>query len=246
MHLGIVAQRLKVADADGWRCDRLLINDAALVKRYLHAKAFCNQAGQDLKLHLAHELHMDLAQPLVPHHAQQGFFLLQLAQVLQHGVGIAALRQDDPVIQHRLEHCRHSARCLAQPHTGARMRQAGHRADHTALRALHCLKFFAGVNADLIDLFLPATVRFPGHLRAHRQAAARDLEIGQAVALRIPRDLEHLRAERIAVLRRTGIAVDPVQQFAHTVQLEGRSEIARKCLTGRDKIRDITRLYGTG
>ena len=61
MHLGIVAQGLKMADAEHRRCDRLLIDNAALIEGHLYAEPVGDQTGQDLQLHLAHELYMDLS-----------------------------------------------------------------------------------------------------------------------------------------------------------------------------------------
>ena len=246
MHLRIMPQWLKMPDADHGGRDRLLVDNAAFIKCHIHAKAFCNQAGQNLKLYFTHELQMDLAQAFVPYHAQLRVLFLQLAKVLQHDMGITALGQDDPVTQHRFEHGRHRARFPAQPHAGPGVCQAGDSADHAALGPFDRLVFLAGVDTDLVYLFLPAAVLFPFQLCAHSKAAARDLEIGQAVALPVACDLEYPRAERCIIFRRAGIPVDPIQQLLHALQLERRAEITGEHFAGMNQRSDLTVLYLSG
>jgi energy-coupling factor transporter ATP-binding protein EcfA2 len=62
MHLGVVAQRLVVPHALHGRADGLTVKNAALVKGDLKAKAIKNLLLQNLKLHLTHQLHLDLLQ----------------------------------------------------------------------------------------------------------------------------------------------------------------------------------------
>ena len=243
MHLGIVAQGLKVADAEHRRCDRFLIDDAALIEGHLYAEPVGDQAGQDLQLHLAHKLHMDLTQPLVPNHAQLRILLLQLAQVLQHMMRIAVRRQADAVAEHRLEHRRLGAFLRAQSHARAGMGQAGRGADHASLCRFDGLKLFAGIQPQLVDLFLPAPICIAAQLRAHSQAAAGHLEIGQPVALRIAGDFEDPCAECRLILRRSRICADPIQQLLHALQLEGRAEVTGEHPPRRDQRRDIVRFH---
>ena len=61
MHLGVMPQRLEMTDADHRLGDGLAVDNAALVKRYVHAEALRDNAGEDFQLHLAHELQMDFA-----------------------------------------------------------------------------------------------------------------------------------------------------------------------------------------
>ena len=61
MHLSVMPQRLEMTDADHRLGDGLAVDDAALVKGHIHAEAFCNNAGEDFQLHLAHELQMDFS-----------------------------------------------------------------------------------------------------------------------------------------------------------------------------------------
>ena len=81
MHLGIVAQRLVVAYAFHGLGDGLLIQNAARTKGYFQPEPLRQQAAQHFQLYLAHQLHMNFAQCLVPHHMELGFFLLQQVQL---------------------------------------------------------------------------------------------------------------------------------------------------------------------
>ena len=77
MHLGIMPQRLKMADANHRRGDGFLINNAAFIKGCLHTEPFGNPTGQHFQLHLTHELNMNFAQRFVPHYPQQGILFFQ-------------------------------------------------------------------------------------------------------------------------------------------------------------------------
>ena len=118
MHLGIVAQRLVMAYALHGLGDGLLVQDAAGAKLYRQAKPLCQQAPQHFQLHLAHQLDMDLAQGLVPHHMELGFFLLQTVELAQGPVDIGALRQQHLVAQHRLQHRHIAVPFCPQPGAG--------------------------------------------------------------------------------------------------------------------------------
>ena len=136
-------QRLKMPDTDHRRGNRLLVYDAAFVESNTYAKALCNQPGKHLKLHLAHEPQVDFTQPFVPYNAKLRVLLFQLAQVLQHGMHIAALRQIHPIIQHRFEYGRYNTRFTPQSRARTGMRQSGNGAHHTLLSFFHRLILFA-------------------------------------------------------------------------------------------------------
>ena len=76
--LGVVAQGLVVAHPLHPAGDGLFVEDAPLAKLYPQAEAPLQQALEHLQLHLAHKLQVELPQPLVPHHVEQGVLLLQL------------------------------------------------------------------------------------------------------------------------------------------------------------------------
>ena len=60
VHFRIVAQGLEVSDALHGVCDGLPVADGALAEIHLHIEPLPQAAAQDLHLHLAHELDMDL------------------------------------------------------------------------------------------------------------------------------------------------------------------------------------------
>ena len=74
MHLRIVPQGFKVADALHGVGDGLPVADSPCAKADLHAHPLPNKPLQHLHLHLAHELGVDL--PVIPDDVKLGVFLL--------------------------------------------------------------------------------------------------------------------------------------------------------------------------
>ena len=72
VHLGIVAQRLKVSHALNRLGNRLFIENAARRKADRKAKAVGKQTLDHLQLHRSHKLQMDLLQMGIPTHAEHG------------------------------------------------------------------------------------------------------------------------------------------------------------------------------
>ena len=87
-------------------------------------------------------------------------------------------RQTDAVAEHRLQHGRQCACRCPQSHARRGMRQAGRRDHHARFGTLHSGKFFARIDAQLIDLFLPTAVLSARKLRADRKRTAGDLHVG--------------------------------------------------------------------
>ena len=77
-----------MAHALDWGGNGLPVDDAPLAEGHLHAEPLGDETLEDLQLHLPHELHVELPQPLVPHQVELGILLLQLFQLLEGGVGI--------------------------------------------------------------------------------------------------------------------------------------------------------------
>ena len=100
--------------------------------------------------------------------------------------------------QHRREHRQGGIALRAETVAGMRKGYTRHGADIAGGHLLGCGEFAARVQPQLIDLFLFRILRGRQHL-AHTQTAARHLHKGQAVALRVARDLVYLRAEMFAV-----------------------------------------------
>ena len=76
MYLGIVAQRFIMPRAADGRGDGLAVKNAALAKAGGQAEAVTQHAAEDFQLYLAHQLHVDFTQPLVPQNVQLRVFLL--------------------------------------------------------------------------------------------------------------------------------------------------------------------------
>ena len=103
VNLGIVAQRLVVADALHRGGDGLLIKDAPLLKADGQPEAFHGHALQNLPLDLSHQPHPDLPLLLLPFGAKLRVLLRQLPQLCQCGAGVGALRQHHPAADDRLQ-----------------------------------------------------------------------------------------------------------------------------------------------
>ena len=184
LHLRIVAQRLKVPQTEHAVCDRLAIDNAALVKADGETAAFGDISGEDLQLDFAHQLYMDLAVPLVPHNAQHRVLFLQLPEPGKHRVHVPAVRKRQTVGQHRLQNGLRALLLCAEPEPGIGVRKTGHGDDCAGSRFIERLIFLTGVAAQLIGFF--RILRFTGGIgkrRLYLQRAARDLEPGQARAL---------------------------------------------------------------
>ena len=120
---------------------------------------------------------MYLTEPFVPHHPKLRVLLLKLAQIPQHDMGVAAIRQAHAVAEHGLEHRRQCTGFRAKTHTRTRVRESCHRTDHAALDALGRAEFFTRIDADAAHFFLPAAVLAARKLLAHGQRTAGDFEI---------------------------------------------------------------------
>ena len=188
MHLRVVAQRLEVPHALDGVCDGFLINDAALAEGDGKAEAVEDQPLQDLKLHLAHQLGVQLAGRLLPHDMEHRVLVLQLAQLRKNGVRVRALGQKNAVSEDALQHRPRAVRFRAEPLPGIGVRQARDRHDLAGLRRVERAEFRAGVKTELVGL--AAGER---HLRAQRSAG--DFQVRQPRTLRVTGDLEHPRAE---------------------------------------------------
>ena len=237
MHLGVVAQRLVVPDALYRRGDGLPVQDTPLRKTDLQSAALLCHALQDLLLDLAHQPHADLAAALIPQQMQLGVLLLQRPQPGQGGMGIAPLRQRDAVAHHRLQQGRGRVGSGAQTLSGVAAAQARHGGHGTGGDLLRRLIFRAGIQPDLINLF-PAAVgaAFAGQRRAHPQAAAGHLQVGQAVALFIGGDLIHLRRKFVGIRWRYGQGIQPRQQGVYALQTQRRTKVAGEQLPSGNRL----------
>ena len=146
MHLGIVAQRLKVAHALDRLRNSLLIENAAGLKLDRKAKTIGQHALHDLELHRSHELQMYLFKMRVPAYAEHGILVGKLGQRLEHRMGIVLVRQ------HRIGENRRNDRCIArglraQGITRANVREARHGADAASGNFLGKFVFLAVIDA---------------------------------------------------------------------------------------------------
>ena len=80
MSFGIMTERLKMTRTFDRRGDGLAVQDGAGAKRHIQPEPVVQRLLDDLQLDRAHQLHMNLGQPLHPDHMQQRVFVFQLTQ----------------------------------------------------------------------------------------------------------------------------------------------------------------------
>ena len=211
MHLGVVTQRLIVANALHRGGDGLLIKDAPRLKADGQPEAFHGHALQNLPLDLSHQPHPDLPLLLLPLQVELRVLLLQLAQLCQCGAGVGALRQHHPAAYHRLQQGRAPLLLGAKTFPGIALAQAGYRGDRSSRGFLHRLVFGPIIQPYLGDL-LPAR---QGH--ADLQRTAGHLQVGQAVALRVGGYFIHPCREVRQIGRGQGQPVQPLQQLGNAL-----------------------------
>ena len=125
--------------------------------------------------------------------------------------------------EHRLQGGGQGLRLRPQALPGRGGAQAGDGAHRARRRLVHRLKLGAGVDAELIRLFLPAGA---GQGGLDLQRAAGDLHPGEPRPLAVPGDLEHPGGEVGAVLGPGGIVLQPLEKLRHPLQLQSRAEPA--------------------
>ena len=228
MHLGIVAQRLKVAHGLDRLRDRLLIENAARLKRNRKAKTISQHLLHDLELHGAHQLQMDLLKMRIPAYAEHGIFVRQLSQRFEHRMDIVFARK------HRIGEDWRNDGCIArglraQGVPWANVRKTRHGTNTASSNFLRKLILLAVIDAYLIDLLLPClgtgtsvnhllgVQRSAGHFNPSQALTA--IPAAHAVdaggKLRAPCLFAHQRAYAI-------------QQLVHTLVLERRAGKAGK------------------
>ena len=187
MDLGIVAQGLVVPHALHGLGDGLFVEDPPVIDVHGKVEALQDQAFQDLGLHLAHQTDLDLLQSGVPAQAQHRVLVLKLPQPGEDLTRIDADGQDQTVAHHRLQNRGTGGGLEAEALSVLGSGQPDGGAD-LAREDLVCGGEFPAVVApELGQLFLP-----PGAVQnvPDPQDAARDLHVGQPVALRVVRDLK--------------------------------------------------------
>ena len=225
MHLGIVAQRLIVADALDSRRQRLLIQNAALAECYIQPEPLLQDILQNFQLHLAHQLDMHFAEVVPPVHMQLGVLVLQRLQCLQQGMGVGCAL--DTVVQHRLQQRGIGVSLRPKALPGAGGGRPCRSYDHTGVCLADQAEFSAVVQPQRIGLLAA------GQHRLDLQHAAGDLEPCQPCA-RVLADLEHPRTELRPARRGAGQRLQPAQQAVQPVQPQCRAEKHREHLPPRN------------
>ena len=211
------------------------VADGAGAEPHLQAEPLPEHPLEDLQLDLAHQVDPDLPGLLVPAHMELWVLLLELPQVPEGRVGVCPLRQQHLIGEHRLQGRCGSGGLDPQALSGPAAGEARDRADGARRGLVHGAEPGAGVDADLVRLLLPHLVlrqirAAVGQHRLDPELPAGDLQIGQAVPLAVPGDLEDPGAEVRWVIRDGGIPRQAFQESSDPLQLQGGAEPAGKQL----------------
>ena len=252
------------------RCGNgFLIYNISGSELHSHMEAFPDEMFQNLNLHLPHQHGMDFPQLLIPHNVKLRFFLFQLFQAFQHLVGIAALRKDDLIIQHRLQNRHDRLSFNAQSFSRIGLSQTCNRADGSCLRFFDHLKLRTGINADLIDLFFPAVHNclrsilckvgflltlllscYSGQCIFYLQSSGCHFQIRQPAASWISGYLENFRAKitcisicAIYLFILFNITSHPIHEFLYAFHLQRRTKITRICFPVTDYLSNCILFY---
>ena len=246
MHLGIVAQRLKMPDALHRVFNGFLVENPLIAESHVQSEALLHQTAENLLLHPPHHLHVDL--PVFPEQTQLGFLFLQLPQLGQNLCRVGASGQVHPVGHDRLQHVGLSRRFRPQRLPRVGFGKPRHRSQLPGGDFLRGGKFVGGVPPQLYDLFLPRFVLLVDITQhgANLQAAAGDLHPGQAVSLRIAGDFIDFCGEFAGIGRFRGVFVQNIQQRSHAVQFQPGTEAAWEQLPSGDQRPEIPRRDAAG
>ena len=246
MHLGIVAQRLKMPDALHRVFNGFLVENPLIAESHVQSEALLHQTAEDLLLHPPHHLHVDLS--VFPEQTQLGFFFLQLPQLGQNLRRVGASGQIHPVGHDRLQHVGLSRRFRSQRLSRIGFGKPRHRGQLPGGNFLRGGEFVGGVPPQLHDFLFPRLVLliYITQSGANFQTAACDLQPCQAVPLRVAGDFIDFCGEFAGIGRFRGVFVQNIQQHPHTVQFQPGTEAAGKQLPSGDQRPEIPRRNAAG
>ena len=224
VHLGVVAQRLKVAAGVHRVLDGLAVEHLAVPERDGKAEPCFHQLPQDFQLHLAHHMHAQLPQRFVPLHGERGFLVLQRAEGGEHGAQVIRLVPLGAGEQDRRELARPGGRLIPHAVPGAHGGKARGTAQLPGTGRLDRRETAAPAAQKLRHLLarLRPVRRAAEHLVAAAQRPGGDLQPDQA-ACPAPHLVRH-RAKGCVLLFlpvRFRQKLHAVQKFPHSLAPQG-------------------------
>ena len=232
------------------RCrNGLFIYNISRSKIHSHMEPLPDQPFQDFDLHVSHEHGVDFSQLLVPYNMKLRIFLFQFSQLLQHLVHIAAFRQNNLIVQYRLQYWHIGVLCHAKSLSWKSMGKACHCAHGSRGHFFHQFKSGARVNPDLVSLFLPHVlscchISLAGSKKLfYFQCPACNLHIGKTVSLIVSGNLIDFRTKSLRICRTSGVPVQSVDQLLHPFHSQCRAKIAWKNLSICDQTGNLSPGY---
>ena len=234
VHLGVVAQRLIMADAVGRRGDGLHVAHAAGSEIDVDAEALPDQVTDHLQLDRAHHLQLDALVALVPGHAQRRLLFLQPPQAFQHAGGMNVRREQHPGGHHRFDEKAAALAARADEIPGAHAGQSRRGHQVAGFRRRHRPVLRPVVDAKLVHLRRP--------LRRHDlvpgvQPPGDNLQKHHPPALGVEAHLARPRQERVLgmkVVFRPGERRQHPQELPHALVLQRRARHQREDLPAPD------------
>ncbi len=145
-----------------------LIDDIAGPESNHYPEPLLNHTPKYLGLHFSHDFCLYFFSFPVPNDMQKRLLLLKLPQFRQKQGRVKPLRQNHPVGHHRLQDRKETFFFRAKPFPRIGLRQTEHRTDIPCGHFLCGIVLFPGINADLMNFFLPFFRSAPASQRRFR------------------------------------------------------------------------------
>ena len=228
-------------------CNGFFIYDTARPKGYSDPEPFPDPPGQNLQLYLSHQLQLQFPAFLIPLNLQLRLFLFDLTQPGQRLHRIAALLQYHLIGKHRLQQRQPDPLFTAQPLSGKGMLRSRYRRHTACFHFLQQLISCAGIQPDLIHLFLhrPA-LGLCQNLILYCQLPSCHLQIGKPASLFISADFIDSGPKCLGTDRRRKTGADSPQKIGHSFSVKGRTEITGKQQPLADQFPDFLIRYPPG
>ena len=155
MYFSIVTQRFVVSNAFNFICDSFFIRNTSRTELHVYIESFVNNVFKDFKLNFAHKLYMYFLMLFVPDYMKLGILFFKLSQLFYNCMRICSVRQFYRICKHRLKQGIVGISFHAQALPGICFGKSGNCTDCSAVNFICGYKLFSGVNAYLVNFFLP-------------------------------------------------------------------------------------------
>ena len=236
VHLGIVPQGFKVADAFHPACDGFLINQMPLFRTGPKAEAFQKQSPEHLPLHSAGKAHTDPVPAGLRRELRQLF--AELLQLLQQDHRILSAFKAKEISPDRFGILLPDFSLFTEKTACSGSAESEKAAHLACLYAFDRFIAHAGIDSDSGDflLFQSSSGTSILHRVPDGKPATGNFHLGQTRSPCIPADLIAQRGKACRPLGSPRPAVQPVQELLHARLLQARAEEAGKNPSGSNRL----------